>query len=120
MTEEQEKSLETWLTEIRTMGKRHWLVFYKELMGKMVPYPSRLYKAVNLYGEMIVFEAIVDSSNQTLTGDGLSYVIKVASNKWKAEQQQKDEDATYIEDINRAKEATTAKNESLARKLKGK
>jgi hypothetical protein len=115
-----EKSLDRWLFEIRSLGKKVWLTFYHELLGQACSSPMRLYRAINLYGDITVMEAIVDSSTQNLTGDVLNYVLKVASNKWKTEQQQEDESHKYAESIDEAKASTLRRNKQLAGKLKGK
>ncbi len=115
-----EKSLDRWRFEIKSIGKKHWLVFYNEMLGQPCSSPMRFYRAINLYGELLVMEAIIDSSNQDLQGDVLNYVIKVASNKWKAIQQQEDASTEYIESINAAKASTLQRNKQLAGKLKPK
>lgn len=117
---EQTKSLDRWRFEIKSLGKKVWLTFYQEFLGQPCSSPMRLYRAINLYGDLIVMEAIVDSSTQALTGDPLGYVTKVASNKWKAIQQQEDENSEYSESINAAKAATLLHNKQLAAKLKSK
>ena len=116
--DEQAKSLDRWLFEIKSIGPKHWLVFYQSFMGQPCSSPMRLYRAVNLYGTLIVMEAIVDSSTQVLTGDTINYVVKVASNKWKTGQQQTDADAQYEATITAAKEATLQHNNALAGKLR--
>lgn len=116
----EEKSLDRWRFEIKSIGKKHWLTFYEHFMGYPCSNPMRFYRAINLYGELIVLEAVLDSSMQDLNGDGLSYVLKVASNKWKTNQQQNDADSEYEAAINAAKKATILRNKSLESKLKSK
>lgn len=115
---EQAKSLDRWLFEIKSIGKKHWLVFYEAMLGQPCSNPMRFYRAINLYGELVVLEAIVDSSNQDLQGDKINYVIKVASNKWKTNQQQNFATAEYEAAIDAAKKATLSRNKSLESKLK--
>jgi len=117
---EQTKSLDRWRFEIKSIGKKHWLVFYEAMLGQKCSNPMRLYRAINLYGELVVMEAIIDSSNQDLNGDVINYVVKVASNKWKTGQLQDDADAEYEAAINAAKKATLDRNKSLASKLNAK
>lgn len=114
------KSLDRWRFEIKSIGKKVWLSFYHEFMGQPCSSPMKLYRAINLYGDLIVMEAIIDSSTQSLTGDPIGYVLKVASNKWKAIQQQEDESTQYIESINKAKASTALRNKQLAAKLQPK
>lgn len=115
---EEFKSLDQWRKELTTIGKKHWLVFYKELMEQDAV-PMRLYRALKLYGDWPVFEAILDSSNRELTGEKINYVLKVAHEKWKSEQQKQDSDTDYDSAIERAKEITMAKNASLAARAEG-
>lgn len=115
-----EKSLDRWRFEIKSIGKKHWLAFYAEMLGQACSSPMRLYRAINLYGELIVMEAIIDSSTQDLTGDKIAYVNKVAANKWKTIQQQADASSEYVESINAAKASTLLRNKLLAAKLKPK
>src|SRR5688500_13046473 len=92
MTEEETKSLSAWRIEIQKIGKKHYLSFYQGMMGSAVSSPPRLYKAINLYGDWAVFEAILASSNMELVGDPLNYVLKVAHSKWKQMQQDEEEE----------------------------
>lgn len=113
-----EKSLDKWLFDIRSLGKRVWLTFYEEMLGQTCSSPQRLYRAINLYGDLIVMEAIVDSSIQSLQGDVINYVLKVAANKWKTSQQQETENYEYLASIEQAKASTIQRNKQLAGKLK--
>lgn len=115
----QQKSLDRWRFELRTMGKKHWLFFYSQMMNSQCSNAPRFYRALNLYGDWPVFEAIVESSSRELGSDPLAYVLKVAYEKWKAAQQQNDSESEYIESIERAKKVTLQRNEELARKLSG-
>ncbi len=117
MEETPQKSLDRWRFEIKTIGKKHWLLFYETFMGVSASSPTKLYRAVNLYGDWPVFEAIVESSNRELGADPLMYVLKVAHGKWKTSQQEEDANAEYVDSIERAKEITLQHNAQLAKKL---
>jgi hypothetical protein len=118
MFDQEEKPLSEWRAELKRNGKNHWLRFYAALVGTPVSSNPRFYKALKLYGEWPMFEAIVASSGATLTGDPLNYVLKVCSNKWKEMQQDADEEDEYIKEIERIKEASHKQNEEMAAKLK--
>lgn len=113
------KSLAAWRLELKRFGKRHWLLFYKELLGANVSNIPRFYKALALYGNEIAFDAIVSASMSDLTGDPFFYVMKVASNKWKEEEAAKDADDTYEELIKRSIQESQKQNDELARRLNG-
>lgn len=112
------KSLDQWRHEIRVVGKRHWGTFYESFVGVPISNYPRFYRALNLYGEWAILEAVIASSNQTLTGDPLPYVLKVAQSKWKEDQLIKDEVDNYEDSIKEAIENSRKHNEELAKKLK--
>src|ERR1035437_7010672 len=113
------KSLDQWKNELDTLGKAHWLIFYREFMGQDATRPMLLYRAINLYGTWPVLEAILDSSNRELTGDKINYVVKVAYEKWKSKQQEIAANDEYSAAIKRAQEITAAKNADLAARAAG-
>lgn len=116
--QEEVKSLSDWRVEIHRYGKNHWLKFYASLLGSTVSSPPRFFRGLSLYGEWALFEAIVATSNATLTGDPLAYVLKVASIKWKEAQQDEEEETLYLEEIEQAKKESQKQNDTLAKKLK--
>jgi hypothetical protein len=117
---EESKSLAQWRFEIRSIGKKHWSAFYQAYLGAPISNFPRFYKALNMYGDWPVFEAIVASANQELTGDPLFYVLKVAHLKWKDTQVESEESETYSKQIDKAIQASKKKNEELEKKLRKK
>lgn len=117
VSEDEGKPLATWRLELKRFGKRHWLLFYKELLGASVSNIPRFYKALKLYGDPIMFDAIVTSSMNDLTGDPFFYVVKVASNKWKEEQEALEADESYEAKIKRAIEESQKRNDELEKRL---
>ena len=111
------KSLTAWRLDIRRYGKKSWLAMYKAFMGQPVSNIPRFYKAVNLYGDEAMLDAIIDSSDQNVKGDPLNYVLAVARNKWKEAEKEIEELESYLSDIIKAKELTEKKNRELAEKL---
>jgi hypothetical protein len=115
-----EKSLSAWRLDLKRFGRKHWLVYYKTFLASPVSSIPRFYKALNLYGEWAMFEAIIAASSTQIIGDPLNYVIKISANKWKEAQQDEEEEAEYLEEIEAAKKVSQQKNDELAKKLKGK
>ena len=112
------KSLAQWRFEIKTVGKKHWGVFYNDMLGKPPSNYPRFYKAILMYGDLHMFEAIVLASNQeNLTGDPLAYTCKIAHTLWKTEQQQIDTNDNYEREISKATLQSRAANEALEKKL---
>ena len=116
MTEEQ--NLTRWKHSIKVNGKKTWAAFYREFLGVPPTSLPRLYRAVNLYGDDIVFEAIIDSSWRDLTGDPQNYIMKVASEKWKSHQAEIDGEDDYKKSLEQAREQTLEHNRALEKKLK--
>jgi|OpeIllAssembly_1097287.scaffolds.fasta_scaffold489875_2 hypothetical protein len=115
---EEAKPLSRWRFELQSIGKKHWLVFYREMLGTPASSIPRLYRALNNYGFWPLFEAIVDSSERELTGDPLNYVVAVAKNKWKEAEEEDSNSEVYISEIEEAKKKSQQQNEELAKKLK--
>lgn len=113
----EEKSLERWRFELKSIGKKHWLVFYESFMGHP-PDRVRLYRALTLYGEWAVLEAIVDASTQTLTGNGTNYVVATARNKFKESQKEIDAVTEYVDAIEESKKNTRNANKVLEDRLR--
>lgn len=116
-TSSEEKSLATWRLELKRFGKKHWLRYYAEMLGASVSNIPRFYKALKLYGDSIMFDAIVSATMSDVAGDPLAYTIKIASNKWKEEQLALDADTEYEEKIKRSIEESQRRNDELAKKL---
>jgi hypothetical protein len=111
-------SLDRWLFEIRANNKV-WKAFFEKYIGRRLSSYPKLMKLVDMYGDVIVLQAIADTSGRTLDArDPLNYISTVASAKWKSEQQQKDAEKQYNESIELAKKITREKNQDLARLIK--
>ena len=112
-----EKSLARWRFEIKTIGKKHWGAFFENFLGTPISNFPRLYKSINLYGEWAIFEAIIATSNQTINGDPLNYVLKVAQALWKEAQIESEKVAEGEKEIARAIEESLKINQALKKKL---
>jgi len=110
------KTLDDWAADIRK-SKANWLAFYDTFMGVRASSIPRLYKAVNMYGFFPMFEAIIDASSRPLIGDPLSYVLKVASSKWKENQEALGDEADYASSITKSKASSSKANASLAKRV---
>lgn len=113
------KSLTEWWDELsNAKGRLEWLRFYSFFIKQPVSNRVRFYRALNLYGEWPVFEAIIDSCERPLTGDKLNYVLKVAANKWREEQEHRNEQADYTIALEESKKASQQANKDLAKRIK--
>lgn len=113
----EDKSLAQWRFEIKSVGRKHWATFYEAFLGSRPSSYPRLFKALNNYGDLNLFEAIVLASNQALTGDPLGYVVKIAHELWREEQEEVDGADDAEKEIQDAINATKKKNEELEKKL---
>jgi hypothetical protein len=116
--EEPTKSLDRWRFEIKKYGKKHWGMFYSASLDVPISNNGRFFKALNNYGEWPLFEAIVATSNATIKGDPLSYVLAVAHAKWKEEQEIVDKQAAVEENFEQAVQQNKDANEDLEKKLR--
>jgi hypothetical protein len=113
----EEKSLSQWRFELKRFGKAHYGKFYLSMVGHQVSNYPRFYKALNQYGESILFEAILSSSERTFDSDPLGYVLKVAFNKWKEAEEEKDKSEEYEIEIGKAKTQTNRQSDALKKRL---
>lgn len=111
------KSLSQWRFEIKRFGKAHFAKFYAAMLGFSVSNYPRFYKALERYGDFILFEAIVAASERTFDSDPLNYVFKVAHNKWKEAEEELDASEEYEAEIDKAKLESRRHSEELAKKL---
>jgi hypothetical protein len=118
LTEQPTKSLDRWRFELKKYGKKHWHIFYASLLSVPISNNGRFYKALTMYGEWPLFEAIVATSNATIKGDPLSYVLAVAHAKWKEAQEIADKQAAVEEDFEQAVLQNKEINDELQEKLR--
>jgi hypothetical protein len=114
---EEVKSLSQWRFEIKRFGKQHWARFYQAMVGFPVSSYPRFYKTLERYGEAILFDSIVAASDRTFDSDPLNYVMKIAHNKWKEQEEEIDAAEEYEADIEKAKRQSRRQSEELAKKL---
>jgi len=112
------KTLQSYLEEVRTDPSIGWRVIYNDIIGYHPENIERLLKGVDLYGEEIIFEAIIVTASKKLSSpEQLNYVLAVARQLWKDVLQQsltKDQDEIRLE---RAKRHVQEDNERLAEKI---
>ena len=112
------KTLQSYLEEERTNPSSGWRVIYTDIIGHYPENTERLLKGVELYGEEIIFEAIIVTASKKLSSpEQLNYVLAVARQLWKDVLQQsltKDQDEIRLE---RAKRHVQEDNERLAEKI---
>jgi len=115
---EEVKSLDRWHHELRSLGKSHWVTFYDAFLGTSPSNLPRFYRAINLYGHWPMFEAIVESSDRSLEGDALGYVITVAKNKFKESQTETDAASEYVKSVEESKKNTRTANKVLEKRIR--
>ena len=112
-----DKSLAQWRFEIKTIGKKHWNKYYYHFLGDDISNYKIFYRSLKLYGDMNVFEAILFAARQSVEGDPLNYVLKIAHNLWKEEQKELDKEQEYDIAAQAAIKESRKRNQELAKKL---
>lgn len=121
MTEQDEvKSLSSWRLDIQRFGNKTYLRMYSDFLGTSVSNIPRFYRAIKLYGDYAVFEAIVACADQEIKGDPLNYFLAVTKAKWKEAQQDEEEEINYLAELEAFVAASQKRNDELAKKLKRK
>lgn len=113
----EEKSLSQWRFEIKRFGKAHYGRFYSSMVGFQVSSYPRFYKALNQYGDSILFDSIVAASDRAFDSDPLNYVLKIAHNKWKEQEEELDASEEYEEEVEKAKLESRRHSDELKKKL---
>lgn len=112
------KTLQSYLLGIRDNPETGWRVVYKDILGKNLKDTAKFLNGVDLFGEEIMFEAVIATSVQKLSSpDPLNYVLAVARGIWKEALQEaltKDADELRLE---RAKRKISEGNADLAEKI---
>jgi len=110
-------TLEKYLEEIRRDKKAGWSRVFSDILGQPLSDKERFLKAVDNYGDLIIFESLVVTSSKRMTSDPLNYVLAVANQKWRDDlisQAKADEDSIKT---NRAIERSKNANQSLHEKI---
>ncbi len=113
----EEKTLSRWRFELKSLPKKHWNVFYTHFLGVQISSFQKFYRALKLYGDMAVFEAVIAAARQSIEGDPLNYVLKITHSLWKEEQLELDKESDDQKRAEAAIEITRKKNKELAKKL---
>lgn len=113
------KTLQSYLKEIRDNPKKGWSTAYRDILDETLGQESVFLKSVEMFGEAIMFEAMLITSQQKLSSHSnkLAYVLTVARNLWKEDLQnalEKDELELRLE---RAKNRVSGENADLAEKI---
>lgn len=112
------KTLQSYLLGIREHPEKGWRVVYSDILGKKLSDSAKFLNGVELFGEEIMFEALIATSVQKLSSpDPLNYVLAVARGIWKETLQEsltKDADELRLE---RAKRRIIEGNAELAEKI---
>ncbi len=78
------KTLQSYLSEIQKSPSKGWNAAYQDILGHRLTETEKFLNGVELFGEDIMFEALVATSSQNLSSPNpLSYVLAVARAIWK-------------------------------------
>jgi hypothetical protein len=112
------KTLQSYLDGIREHPANGWKVVYLDILGHRLSDTDKFLNGVGLFGEEIMFEALIATSSRKLSSpDPLSYVLAVARQIWKDELQTaltKDADELRLE---RGKRRILEGNAELAERI---
>ena len=95
-----------------------WVLLYNTILNTTITDAERLMRAVDIYGEWAVYEAIYVTATKKIEGDPLGYVLTVAHSKWKTSLEVKLESALYNMKLEMAKERSRQDNEDLDLKIR--
>lgn len=109
--------LNTFLDDIKKNGKPAWIRFYKATLSTHISAPTRFFKSLEHYGDTVMFDAVLITSNRSIKGDPLNYVLGVANMLWKEQAEKIAEKETYLRAMNEVKQKTAAANLELSRKI---
>lgn len=109
--------LDNWLEEIKA-GNGGWVRIYLDAFSVPISDPERFFRALDIFGEHAMLEAIIAASTKKFTEDPLGYIIAIANSKAVEESVRNLKIDMYRADMARAQEATKAFNTMLAEKIK--
>lgn len=110
-------TLTAYLEEIRKDRTAGWSKVYKDILGQPLNDKSRFLTAVDMYGDIIIFESLVITAAKKLRTDPLNYFLAVANQRWREEMQREistDEEAIRA---NKAIERTREAGRQLSEKI---
>jgi len=111
-------TLEKYLEEIRRDKTAGWSRVFADILGQPLSDKTRFLKAVDNYGDLIVFQSLVVTSSKRITNDPINYVLAVANQQWKEaliNQVKADEETLKA---NRSIEQSRKENQLLYEKIK--
>jgi len=111
-------TLEKYLEEIRRDKTAGWPRVFADILGQPLSDKTRFLKAVDNYGDLIVFQSLVVTSSKRITNDPINYVLAVANQQWKEaliNQVKADEETLKA---NRSIEQSRKENQLLYEKIK--
>lgn len=109
--------LDKYLDGIKREGRAGWIKYYKALLNRPISSPDRFWVAIEQYGELHIFEAVMLTSTRKITGDPLAYILSIAHRRWRETVESDEAQVRYARDLEIGKEMTATRNAELARKL---
>lgn len=106
-----------WIEEVKK-SRGGWVTVYTEALHTTISDPERFFKALDIYGPDLMFEAIIVSSAKKIEGDPLAYLIAVAHGKMLDRTEETFDDVEYQLRLERTKLATELHNQEMAEKIR--
>jgi hypothetical protein len=78
-------TLQSYLEDIRKDKTKGWSRVYRDILGQPLYDKDRFLNAVELYGEVVIFEAMVATAAKRLKNDPMNYFMTVADQRWREE-----------------------------------
>jgi DNA-binding transcriptional MerR regulator len=113
----EKQSISDWVA-ITKNQKSGWSQFYRAMTGTPLSDIPRFLKAVDDFGHMTMFEAVLAASTRKLTGDPLNYVIGIALNKTRETLQELEENELYKMRLEKSKQRVQRQNEELEERIR--
>jgi hypothetical protein len=118
LSEVNNKSLDDWWKDLKGGNRKVFYSYYSEVIGTPVSNFSRLNKAINLYGTEHMFNAVHKTAFKEISGDPLSYVIRIAQLSWEEEKKNISQEESRADEYDRVREEVLKKNKAI-REFKG-
>ena len=99
-------------------SNQEWIALYTVTLNVPPSDEERFFRAIDIYGDMPVYEAIHITATKSIDGDPFNYVLTVAYSKWKESVEFYKNTASYIMRLEMAKERSRQANEELDNKLR--
>lgn len=108
------KQLSEWVAITKDGG---WSEFYSSFLGRPLSDKKRFLRAVDNFGQDIMFASVIAASGRNLEGDPLNYVLGIAIQKANEAATASLEDERYRRKLEQSKHRVLTQNEELEDKF---